>query len=294
MKSLLSFPDRGPWGNPSFRGNCSGYIQRELIEHFQPKTFVDVCEGSGTSRDVCQELDITYHGFDLLTGIDITSDYIVSLIPQPADIVFSHPPYWSMIDYANILPYPIPGLREQSLSVCPTIEEFLEKSRVMLLNQREATREGGVYTTLTGDMRKDKVFRSFQADYITMMPRDELISVVIKAQHNCMSDSKSYAGKFIPIVHEYLIVWKKTKATLVQVTMAHLNEQKHQISATWRSLVRMALMRLGGKGKLADIYDIVEQEAGEKIRSNENWMAKIRQILQHHFVSVERGEWAVA
>ena len=24
--TVLSFPDRGPWGNNRYRGNCSGYI----------------------------------------------------------------------------------------------------------------------------------------------------------------------------------------------------------------------------------------------------------------------------
>ena len=30
--TVLSFPDRGPWGNNRYRGNCSGYIHAFLIE----------------------------------------------------------------------------------------------------------------------------------------------------------------------------------------------------------------------------------------------------------------------
>ena len=76
MKSVMSFPERGKWGKSSWRGNCSGHVQKELIEHYRPKLFVDVCEGSGTSRDVCLDMGIDYRGFDLHTGTDFTADHI--------------------------------------------------------------------------------------------------------------------------------------------------------------------------------------------------------------------------
>ena len=36
-----------------------------------------------------------------------------------------------------------------------------------------------------------------------------LENVIIKAQHNCMSDQRVYSGKFIPIVHEYVLLVRK-------------------------------------------------------------------------------------
>ena len=48
MKSVMSFPERGNYGNSNWRGNTSGYVIKELIQHFNPKLFVDACEGSGT------------------------------------------------------------------------------------------------------------------------------------------------------------------------------------------------------------------------------------------------------
>lgn len=293
MKSVISFPDRGKWGSSSWRGNCSGHIQRELIEHFRPKLFVDICEGSGTSRDVCKELGIDYRGFDIHTSTDFTADYILSLLPAPADLVFSHPPYAAMIDYGSVGVFKDRQLISNDLSRCKSTEEFLEKSYLMLLNQREATKSGGIYTCLIGDMRSKGEFRAFQSDYIQMMPKTELISVTIKHQHNCVSDATQYSGSFIPIMHEYLLVWKKSKATMVRVTIDSLREIKHHTSVTWRVLVRMALMKLGGKAQLSDIYRIVEKDAGDRIASNQKWMAKIRQTLQLHFESIERGVWAV-
>ena len=32
--TVLSFPDRGPWGNNRYRGNCSGYIHAFLIDQY--------------------------------------------------------------------------------------------------------------------------------------------------------------------------------------------------------------------------------------------------------------------
>jgi hypothetical protein len=47
--SILSFPDRGPWGNYGYRGNCSGHIFRHLFEKLRPQVFTDPMVGSGTS-----------------------------------------------------------------------------------------------------------------------------------------------------------------------------------------------------------------------------------------------------
>ena len=293
MKSIISFPDRGKWGSASWRGNCSGHIQRELIEHFRPKLFVDICEGSGTSKDVCREMGVDYRGFDIHTNTDFTSDYILSLLPAPADLVFSHPPYASMIDYGTIGEFKDPKLIGRDLSRCHSVDEYLEKSYLMLLNQREATKSGGIYTCLIGDMRSKGEFRSFQSDYIQMMPKNELISVTIKYQHNCVSDANQYSGSFIPIMHEYLLVWKKSKIPTIQVTIDHLREIKQQTSITWRTIIRIALMKLGGKAQLSDIYRMVEKDAADRIICNQSWMAKIRQTLQLHFESIERGVWAV-
>ena len=145
MKSVMSFPERGNYGKSNWRGNTSGYVIKELIQHFDPKIFVDACEGSGTSADVCKEMGVHYVGLDLYKGQDFTRDSILSALPRPADICFTHPPYHSLIKYSGSV-YGDKEL-EGDTSHCVTPEEFISKSQVMLLNQREATKEGGIYTT---------------------------------------------------------------------------------------------------------------------------------------------------
>ncbi|MGD9719303.1 MAG: hypothetical protein AB7U24_08690 [Sulfurimonadaceae bacterium] len=293
MKSVMSFPDRGHWGKSNWRGNTSGYVIKEMIEHFQPKLFVDACEGSGTSGDVCKEMGVEYVGLDLYKGNDFTKDDILTQLPRPADICFTHPPYHSMITYSGEV---YDGIREGDTSRCVSPEEFIAKSQTMLLNQREATREGGIYATLIGDHRGGTLgkgqFRSYQADFIQMMPKDELLSVAIKLQHNCLSDNRAYSGNFVPIMHEYLILWKKSKKSLFAVSLDIASELQKRVATTWRNAIRVALMKLG-KASLKDIYAEVEKVAAHLIAKNQNYQAKIRQQLQLHFTNVERGVWTV-
>ncbi len=101
MKSVVSYPNRGHWGKNDWRGNMSGYVVKDLIEHFRPKLFVDACEGSGTSGDVCREMGVEYVGLDLYKGNDFTKDSIITQLPRPADICFTHPPYHNMITYSG-------------------------------------------------------------------------------------------------------------------------------------------------------------------------------------------------
>lgn len=298
MNSIVSYPERdNKYGKNSYRGNCSGLLIKDLIEHFKPKVFVDVCMGSGTSQDVCRELGVTYHGLDLHKGVDFTKDSVLKAIGgQFGDLVFSHPPYAGMINYtAERQKHGLHvGANENDTSLCKSVDEFLEMTQVMLLNQREATRNGGIYCSLIGDMRKNGVFHSFQADMVKMMPKNELMSVVIKQQHNTMSGNKTYYGNTIFIHHEYLLIWKKTAKTLAAVAWDKAKELQNNMHATWRSFVRIALMNLGGQATLDRIYQEIENIAGDKVRNNPNHKAKVRQTLQMHFNNVERGVWAVA
>ena len=46
MQSVVSYKERGKYGNPLYRGNCSGFVIKDLIEQFypnsMPKRFVEV------------------------------------------------------------------------------------------------------------------------------------------------------------------------------------------------------------------------------------------------------------
>lgn len=289
--SVVEYKDRGnEFGNNKYRGNCSGFFIKDIVNFFKPKLFLDITEGGGTSKDVCKALGIDYVGTDLHKGIDFTKQYLLDYLPRPADVSFSHFPYGPMIKYSGNMwgDKPVEG----DTSHCTTTDEFLEMSQVGLMNQREATRDGGVYCTLIGDLKKQGQLTSYQADFIKMMPKDELLNVVIKLQHNTMSGRKTYtANNFIPITHEYCIFWRKKATSIFQIGLEIAKDQTKKVAATWRSVIRIVMMKLK-EATLQDIYNEVEKIAGDMLDKNSNWQAKIRQKLQKHHTNVSRGVWA--
>src|SRR6266487_1389787 len=78
LTSVVSYPNRGPWGDNRYPGNCSGYLLIDLCATFQPRAVLDPMEGGGTSRDVCADMGIAYQGFDLHSGVDSLHDEIGS------------------------------------------------------------------------------------------------------------------------------------------------------------------------------------------------------------------------
>ena len=93
--SILSYPNRGPWGQSSYRGNCSGFVQKSLIDFYKPNYFVDPAEGGGTSRDVCRQMGIKYTGLDLKTGFNLLKDKLKDRLDGSPDFIFFHPPMLS-------------------------------------------------------------------------------------------------------------------------------------------------------------------------------------------------------
>jgi hypothetical protein len=210
--SILSFPDRGPWGDARYPGNCSGYVYQTLFKHLRPRIFTDPMVGSGTSVAVAREMDIEAHGLDLHSGFNILRHSILQTVGKPSDFVFSHPPYHDMVQYSGQVwgskPHP------DDLSRCSTEEEFLGKLSRGLANQRYATRLGGFYGLLIGDVRRSGRYSSYQADILARMPRQELRAVLIKAQHNVRSDQVRYERLPLPrIQHEYIVLWQKVRAS---------------------------------------------------------------------------------
>lgn len=298
MNSIISYPDRGHWGDSKWRGNCSGHVLKDLFLQLKPKTFVDCMVGSGTSVEVANEMGILALGLDLHQGFNAVNDSILNTVGHQSDLVFSHPPYGSMIVYANaVWKGATQAQLAADLSRCASDTEFHEKMQAVLLNQRDATVPGGHYATLIGDYRQNGRYVSYQAEMIARMPSEELAAVIIKQQHNCVSDSRTYANmKYPRINHEFLLVWKKASMPLIVLLGKVAREQAERVKATWRAVINLVLQRLGGKANLSSIYNEVARAAPEKIAQNPSWQAKVRQVLNstERFASSERGVWQFA
>ena len=178
LQSIVSFPERGHWGNARYRGNCSGYVIKSLIEHFYPNSkplrFVEVFSGGGTGKDVARELGITNSiHLDLNTGWNALKDEI----PFGSDFVFSHPPYWDIIRYETQRGSYDPD----DLSNVMSYEDFIAKLDKVNAKIYQSLVNGGRHAFLVGDVRKKGKYYSIIKD---MTWFGDLESHIIKTQHN--------------------------------------------------------------------------------------------------------------
>ncbi len=295
--SIMSFPERGKWGKSSWRGNCSGHVYKALFEQLKPTFFIDPMVGSGTSVEVAKELGIECLGLDLHSGFNILADSILQRAGREGDLVLSHPPYHSMVLYSG---QQYPGVHADDLSRCSSVEEFHEKLHVALLNQRNATSGNGHYGMIMGDMRKNGEYHCFSAEMIARMPKSELASVIIKTQHNTVSGHESYSKMKYPfILHEYIILWKKSpRITSILTALSDMaRSAQSRVTGTWKAVVQEAFIETGKRRiDLSDLYGVVSHFAPEKAAANENWKAKVRQTLQldPRYHNVEPGIWELA
>lgn len=291
MKSIVSYPERGEGGSSSYRGNCSPLLLEDLFKFYQPKKVFDPMVGSGTTKDVCEKLGIEYDVLDLNPkwgGWDALRDEI----PGVYDMIFWHPPYANIIKYSGNM-WGKPDGRDLSQIPLEQYAEFIKKINLIETRLFTAVKKGGRLAVLVGDIKKNGRLYSMQRDMVWLGTPEQ---VIIKTQHNCVSDSRTYSGKFIPIVHEYLLIFRKDHCYMLptKITVDKQFDWKQSKSLSWRSAVRMALDNLGGKAKLQEIYQELKDFVVTKTHSDPQ--AKIREVLQKNpeFYSPSRGIWGLA
>ena len=257
QNSIVSYPDRGPWGDSKFRGNTTGHLVRDLIEFYKPKSVLDPMEGSGTTKDVCKEMGVDYDGFDLSKGFDLFSS------PLPCKrygMIFWHPPYMDIIKYSD-------DPRDMSIG---KFDEFVQKLFEGLDRLGEYLAEDGVLVLLIGDVRRQGEYYPLGA-FVQVFRRKELKAKLVKVQHNVQSTGKWYGGKFIPIMHEEVLVLK---------WMSRL---------TWQELVLRTLKELGGEAELKELYETIAKHP--KHLSNPTYQATVRRTLQEAAAHEGKGLW---
>ena len=301
--TLLSFPDRGPWGENTYRGNCSGWIQAFLIWKYKVKKFAELFAGSGTGSDVARDMGIDYIGADLnptpKRNNIVSCNAITDEVPdgfRDADFTFMHPPYSSLIniDWAGkAYQDPTGELRKSDLGNMDW-REFMNELNKIIMKYYAAMPKDAKMGVLMGDVKRKGVCYSMLADIVKP---GQLEQIIIKAQHNCVSNGRSYSNRnFVPILHEYIMVLKKASDLFVDFMLPtkHELDMRDSKSATWTDVVYAVLNSLGGKATLSDIYARVDGH--KKCDTNNNWQAKIRQTLQMHncFSRVSEGVWSIA
>ena len=183
-------------------GNCSGLLIKDLLQYYKPDVFGDLAVGSGTSIDVAKDLGYTASNtvFSDLNpkygGVDISStdmDFPLmdfNLFPS-AVLRF---PGSSMPVYSG-KGYDGKGMwgdeinpRDGSRITDP--RAFKRWFDICNANLYRLLKKGGRMAILMGDSR-------YKGQYYSMFKNmdlyGELEQVIIKEQHNCLTDSCKYA-----------------------------------------------------------------------------------------------------
>ena len=277
MQSIVSYKNRGNFGDSKYRGNCTGFIIKDLINNYyptsKPKKFVEIFSGGGTGKDVAKALNITNSlHLDLNNGWDA----LIDEIPTGSDFIFSHPPYWDIISYETQRNFHF----DNDLSNQMPYEEFIQKLNIVNEKIYHSLLYNGRHAVLIGDVRKNGKYYSILKD---MDWFGNLESHIIKIQYNCMSDNKMYSNNnFIPIKHEHLLIFRKNKIWIFNKT--HTNTIQLNImqatNITWRDLIQATLEYLNNQATVTQIYNILVKS--KKAKNNKHIREKIRQTLNNN------------
>lgn len=300
--TVLSFPDRGPWGDNRYRGNCSGWVQASLIWKYNVKKLAELFAGGGTGSDVAHDMGIQYIGADLNPNPKrnniLVCNAILDEVPdefRDADMIFMHPPYGEEIHipYAgSMYPDPTGELSRSDLGQMQW-DSFMKTLNQVVMKYYAAMAPGSKMSILMGNVRRNGRYYSMMNDIVKP---GELVQTMVKLQHNCMSTGRAYANRnFYPTDHEDILVVKKPGGYIIvfQTPVRASRDIRDSKTATWKDVVASVLYEFGRNATLSEIYEAIDGH--EKCKSNTNWQAKVRQTLQQgNFRHVREGVWAAA
>ena len=287
MTSIASYFARGKYGSNTWRGNCSGLLIKDLLQHYQPGVFGDLAVGSGTSIEVANDLGYSRSNtvFSDLNpkygGIDISDkDLDFPLM----DFIFFHPPYFvfpgsSMPTYSGKHQGGMWGneIHPKDGSRISDPIQFKKWFDLCNANLYKLLRKGGRLAILMGDSR-------YKGQYYSMFKNmnifGDLEQVIIKQQHNCWTDT--YSRNIIPLEHEYLIIIKKECPYIVPITTVNFTQKdmRKSTKTTWASVLAMILENHNGEMDKSELLAIMERHP--KAKENNNCDAKLRQELHRH------------
>ena len=294
LTSIVSYPERGVGGNNQYRGNCSPKLIEDLVGFFKPTEICDYMCGSGTTKAAAEKMGICSHIYDLHSGFDIMN----CEIKERPEFIFWHPPYWDIIKYSDVM-YKAKDVEERfgydprkfDLSRIQEWDQFVEAMNYAMMKQFTSLEKGGRMAVLMGDIKKKGKLYSMISEIIKP---GTLENIIIKAQHNCFSDNIQYNGRFIPILHEYVLIVRKDNPLLIPIIQVKKKDIdiRNMEGASWRDIVAAVLETHDDAVSLESIYQEVEHY--KKTKTNQWWREKIRQTLQinpKYFQRTGRGMW---
>lgn len=307
--TVLSFPDRGPWGQSGYRGNCSGWVHAYFLNLYNVKKMAEVFAGGGTGYDICKDMGVEYTGIDLnpnpvRPGI-ISMDILDESVDLPdgfydADMLFYHPPYpgINMVKYSGSMWKDTKNLAARDIQNM-SFEKGMQAVNQAVMRGYAAMQPGAYEVVLVGEIRSKGEYYSMLN---SLVKPGKLHQTFVKLQHNTVSGMKTY-GKTTPdramTGQEFIAVFKKPSG--YEIAYVYPKEYKMDIrdfvgTVTWKDVVAAVARKLGS-ANLEQYYEEIGNH--RKAKNNTNWKAKVRQTLQYLrdkgiVLNDNRGVWSYA
>jgi len=206
LTSLYHFSRAGEYGDRKYPGNCGGNLIKDLLRFFKPFSVYDPMTGSGTCRDVCNELGIYCWSSDLHQGADACD--ATRIPPDCFDFCWVHPPYWRQKLYTD---------DPRDLSRAPTLDAFLDRYKLLIANCTGALSPGGKLAILMGD------YSDRQAGFVPLVYHTKRLAFdcglkqhgtdIIRFSHGASSSTKVYRSSFIPGLHDVCMIFERPRIT---------------------------------------------------------------------------------
>jgi hypothetical protein len=209
LTSLYHNAQAGNYGSRSYPGNCGGNLIRDLLLYFRPEQVFDPMTGSGTCRDVCEELKIDCWSSDLHEDFDICNPKHFfgetrMFDSGTFDFIWLHPPYWRQKVYSN---------DSRDLSCATTLEEFLSRYAQAIAHCSHFLTPGGKLAILMGDYFDRK------AGFVPLVYHTKRLAFesglrqhctdIVRFSHGASSSKKVYRSSFIPGLHDICTIFEK-------------------------------------------------------------------------------------
>jgi hypothetical protein len=203
LTSLYHFDRAGEYGNRAYPGNCGGNLIKDLLRFFRANSVFDPMTGSGTCRDVCNELGIYCWSSDIHQGADACD---ASQFPRGCfEFAWIHPPYWRQKLYSD---------DPRDLSRAPTLDAFLDRYRLLIENCAGALAPGGKLAILMGD------YNDRETGFVPLVYWTKQLAFqaglrqcstdIIRFSHGASSSKKVYRSSFIPGLHDVCTMFEKS------------------------------------------------------------------------------------
>lgn len=210
LTSLYHFDSAGPYGDRGYPGNCGGLLIRDLLRYFSAASVFDPMTGSGTCREVCEELDIPCDSRDIRFGFDAADPACYREFEDSPgfDFIWAHPPYWRQKLYST---------DAMDMSRLGTLDAFLVRYAAFIQNCARLLTPRGKFAILMGD------YCDREEGFVPLVYHTKRLAFeaglrqactdIIRFSHGASSGRKVYRSSFIPGLHDVCMVFERRRVT---------------------------------------------------------------------------------